>query len=307
MGSKTSSAVACLLLTNVIWAGNALIARHAGSGDMQPLSMNYLRWLIGAVVLLPFCGREIWQQRHVWGQRAVLWRMAVLASCGMVVYNSLLYAAAHHTTAINIALLNTCIPLATFITSGLILKQWPKPASWLGLLIAATGLLYLISAGQWQVLVSLSFNRGDLMMLIGVLAWAVYLVLFMPWGSRMGLSAMSMLNLLMWTAVCIMTPLFVLEVSREGLPAMNQGNVLTFAYIGVLVSVVSYLAWNYGIAHIGAAKASLSLYTMPVFAAILSYVILGEGLKAYHWIGGAIIVMGLVLASVLGKARAAST
>ena len=303
MNSKMGTAVACLLLTNVIWAGNALIARHAGGSDMQPLTMNYLRWLMGALILLPFCGREIWQQRHVWGQPAVLWRMAIIAGCGMVVYNTLLYAAAHHTTAINISLLNTCIPLATFITSGLILKQWPKPASWLGLGIAAVGLLYLISSGQWQVLVSLSFNRGDLMMLIGVLAWAVYLVLLMPWGKRMGVSAMAMLNLLMFTALAIMTPMFAWEVSQTGLPQWNASNVATMAYIGVVVSVLSYLAWNYGIAQIGAAKASLSLYTMPVFAAILSYFILGEGLKAYHWIGGAIIVVGLLLASVLGKER----
>ncbi len=303
MNSKMASAVACLLVTNVIWAGNALLARHAGGSDMQPLTMNYLRWTIGALALLPFCGHEIWQQRRVWGQPAVLWRMAVLAGCGMVVYNTLLYAAAHYTTAINISLLNTCIPLATFITSGLILKQWPKPASWLGLGIAALGLLYLISSGQWQVLVSLSFNRGDLMMLIGVFAWAVYLVLLMPWGKRMGVSAMAMLNLLMLTAIALMTPLFAWEVSQHGLPSMNQSNVMTLAYIGLLVSVVSYLAWNYGIAKIGAAKASLSLYTMPVFAAILSYFILGEGLKAYHWIGGAIIVVGLLLASVLGKEK----
>ena len=88
MNAKMGGAVACLLLTNVIWAGNALIARHAGGSDMQPLTMNYLRWLMGALILLPFCGREIWQQRHVWGQPAVLWRMAVIAGCGMVVYNA---------------------------------------------------------------------------------------------------------------------------------------------------------------------------------------------------------------------------
>ena len=62
MNSKMGTAVACLLLTNVIWAGNALIARHAGGSDMQPLTMNYLRWLMGALILLPFCGREIWQR-----------------------------------------------------------------------------------------------------------------------------------------------------------------------------------------------------------------------------------------------------
>ena len=65
------------------------------------VDMRYLRWLMGALILLPFCGREIWQQRHVWGQPAVLWRMAVIAGCGMVVYNTLLYAAAHHTTAVS--------------------------------------------------------------------------------------------------------------------------------------------------------------------------------------------------------------
>lgn len=298
---QTLVAVACLLLTNILWAGNALVARHVSGGDLQPISMNFLRWSIGGLVMLPFCGREIWQQRAVWCHAAVLWRVAIVAALGMVVYNTLLYSAAHHTSAINITLLNTCIPLATFVAAGLILKQWPKPAAWFGMGIAACGLLYLISQGSWHNLQSLSFNRGDVLMLLAVMAWAVYLVVLMPWGKLLGLSAMAMLNMMMLMAVVMMLPLFAWDVSQHGLPSLNQDNVFALLYIGVVVSVGSYLSWNHGIAKVGPAKASLSLYTMPVFSAILSYFLLHEGLQFYHWIGGMVIFCGLILAGVMGK------
>lgn len=304
MSKQSWAAVMCLLLANLIWAGNALLARQVSGGDLQPLTMNFARWLIGAMVLLPVCGREIWQARAVWMQPAIMARLGLLAALGMGVYNSLLYASAHHTSAINIALLNTCIPLATFIVAGLILKQWPRALAWVGLFIAASGLLYLISRGDVGVLLGLQFNQGDVLMLVAVIAWAVYTVLLKLWAGQFGVSLLAMLAMMMSIAVVLMLPFASMEVIQHGLPSMNAANLAVLAYIGIAASIVSQLAWNFGVTRVGPAKASLALYTMPIFAAILSFFILGEHLKHYHLIGGGIIVAGLLLASVLGQRRA---
>ena len=301
MTKQLGTAVGCLLLANVIWAGNAFLARYASGSGLQPLSMNFLRWSIGAAVLLLFCGKDIYQSRAKWCQKGTIKKLLVLAVLGMVMYNSLLYASAHHTTAINIALLNTCIPLATFIATGVFMGQWPKLPAWFGLTIAALGLLYLISQGNMQMLQTLSFNQGDLWMLVAVVAWAVYTVLLKMWASTLGLSAFSMLNVLMCMAVVLMLPLAAWEVASYGLPTLTLTNVGILLYIGIAASIVSYVAWNHGVSQVGPAKASLALYTMPVFSAILSYVALDEHLQSHHWIGGSIIVLGLLLASFLGK------
>ncbi|QJQ52464.1 MULTISPECIES: DMT family transporter [Vitreoscilla] len=301
MTKQLATAVGCLLLANMIWAGNALLARYASSGDLQPITMNFLRWSIGALVLLPFCVKTIYQHRGIWLKWDVFKKLLSLAILGMVIYNSLLYASAHHTTAINIALLNTCIPLATFMAAGILMGQWPKAASWLGLSIAASGLLYLISRGNIEALVQLQFNQGDLWMLVAVVAWSVYTVLLKIWAGKLGLPPLAMLNVMMCLAVILMLPLAGWEVAQLGLPSWNATNLGILAYIGIMASIVSYVAWNYGVGQVGPAKASLALYTMPVFSSILSYVLLGESLQHYHWVGGGIIVSGLLLASALGQ------
>lgn len=301
MTKQLATAVGCLLLANMIWAGNALLARYASGGDLQPMTMNFLRWSMGALVLLPFCAKAIYQHKAIWLKWDVFKKLLSLATLGMVVYNSLLYASAHHTTAINIALLNTCIPLATFMAAGVLMGQWPKAVSWLGLSIAALGLLYLISRGNIEALLQLQFNQGDLWMLVAVLAWSVYTVLLKLWAAKLGLPPLTMLNVLMCVAVVLMLPLASWEVAQFGLPSLNATNIGILVYIGIAASIVSYVAWNYGVAQVGPAKASLALYTMPVFSSILSYVLLGESLQSYHWIGGGIIVGGLLLASALGQ------
>src|SRR5690606_24652577 len=144
-----------LVLGNLFWAGNALVARLVRD-DIPPVALGFWRWSLALVLLLPFVAPSLWRARVdiVHGG----WRLLVLSAVGICIYNTLLYSAAHTTEAINLTLLATCLPMATFIFAGLLLRDWPRPLAWLGMLIAASGLLVLISRGQWQRLAALQFN-----------------------------------------------------------------------------------------------------------------------------------------------------
>lgn len=278
----------------VCWSGNALVAR-AFHDEIPPLGLSFWRWLLAATLLLPIVARSIWRHRAV--LRAAGWRLPALAACGIASYNSLLYTAAQSTEAINLTLVNTCLPLATFIGAGLLLGEWPLRRAWLGMVVAAVGLLYLISRGSWQVLSSLSFQRGDLIMLAAVAAWALYTLLLRRWAARLPVPPLTLLGVLMALGVPLILPFYLLELSRVGGFPPTAGNLAAIGYTAVFASLIAYLAWNHGVSVIGASKAAMTSYLMPVITALLGWLLLDEALQTFHWIGGALIFGGLLMAT----------
>ena len=271
-----------------------MVAR-AFHDEIPPLGLSFWRWVLAATLLLPIVARSIW--RHRAALRAAGWRLPVLAACGIASYNSLLYTAAQSTEAINLTLVNTCLPLATFIGAGLLLGEWPLRRAWLGMIVAAVGLLYLISRGSWQVLSSLSFQRGDLIMLAAVAAWALYTLLLRRWAARLPVPPLTLLGVLMALGVPLILPFYLLELSRVGGFPPTAGNLAAIGYTAVFASLIAYLAWNHGVSVIGASKAAMTSYLMPVITALLGWLLLDEALQTFHWIGGALIFGGLLMAT----------
>ncbi|GIZ13588.1 DMT family transporter [Pseudomonas sp. NCCP-436] len=288
-----------LILANLCWSGNALVAR-AFAGEIAPFTLSFWRWLLALVLLLPFVARPLWLHRQALCHAG--WRLLLLGGLGIAGYNSLLYSAAQTTAAINISLVNTCLPLVTFIGAGLLLKEWPARRAWWGMLVAVAGLLVLISYGQWSRLASLSFNQGDLIMLLAVLVWALYTVLQRRWVSYLQpIPGLALLGAFILLGVPLILPFYLYELSQGETLAVNVANLSAIAYTAVFASLLAYLAWNHGIRVIGAARAALTNYLMPVFTALLGWLLLGESLQIYHWLGAAMIFGGLLLATRPGR------
>ncbi len=294
MTESRTWAFAGLLLAVLCWSGNALVAR-AFHEEIPPLSLSFWRWSLATCLLLPFVVRSIWTHRQT--LRAAGWRLPVLAAMGIASYNSLLYTAAQSTEAINLTLVNTCLPLATFIGAGFLLGEWPLRRAWFGMAVAAGGLLYLISRGSWQTFASLSFQRGDLIMLLAVLAWALYTLLLRRWARHLLVPPLVLLGVLMLLGLPLILPFYLLELGRVGGFALTPSNLAAISYTAVFASLVAYVGWNHGVKIVGAGRAAMVMYLMPVFTALLGWVLLGEALRTFHWIGGALIFAGLLLAT----------
>ncbi|SDI26325.1 Threonine/homoserine efflux transporter RhtA [Pseudomonas benzenivorans] len=300
--SSRSLATLGLLLAVLCWSGNALVAR-AFAGEIPPFALSFWRWCLALSLLLPFVLAPLW--RHRAALRQAGWRLLVLGGLGIAGYNSMLYSAAQTTVAINITLVNTCLPLMTFIGAGLLLGEWPQRRAWWGMGLAAVGLLVLISRGSGATLAALSFNRGDLIMLLAVADWALYSLLLRRWASYLlPIPALALLGMLMLLGVPLILPFYLYELSQGARFAVTPSNLGAIAYTAVFASLVAYLAWNHGVRVLGAAKAALSNYLMPVFTAVLGWLLLGEGLQPFHWLGGGLIFAGLLLGTRMGAKRA---
>jgi len=294
MSARQGPAFAGLLIAVLCWSGNALVGR-AFHDSIPPLSLSFWRWVLATSLLLPFVAKGIWTHRAT--LRAAGWRLPVLAAMGIASYNSLLYTAAQSTEAINLTLVNTCLPLATFIGAGFLLGEWPLRRAWLGMAVAAGGLLYLISRGSWQTFASLSFQRGDLIMLLAVLAWALYTLLLRRWARHLLVPPLVLLGVLMLLGLPLILPFYLLELGRVGGFALTPSNLAAIGYTAVFASLVAYVGWNHGVKIVGAGRAAMVMYLMPVFTALLGWLLLGEALRTFHWIGGALIFAGLLLAT----------
>ena len=294
MDNRNIWAVAGLLLAVLCWSGNALVAR-AFHDAIPPLTLAFWRWALASCLLLPFVARSIWEHRAT--LRIASWRLPVIAALGVSSYNSLLYSAAQSTEAINLTLVNTCLPLFTFIGGGLLLSEWPARRAWFGMAVAAGGLIYLISRGSWAAFSSLSFQTGDLIMLLAVVVWALYTLLLRRWGRYLQLPPLTLLGVLMLIGMPMILPFYLFELNQVGGFSPTPTNLAVIAYTAIFASLVAYLSWNHGVKTVGAAKAAMATYLMPVFTACLGWLVLGEGLQLFHWIGGGLIFAGLLLAT----------
>ena len=294
MSARQGPAFAGLLIAVLCWSGNALVGR-AFHDSIPPLSLSFWRWVLATSLLLPFVAKGIWAHRAT--LRAAGWRLPVLAAMGIASYNSLLYTAAHSTEAITLPLVATCLRLATFIGAGFLLGEWPLRRAWFGMAVAAGGLLYLISRGSWQTFASLSFQRGDLIMLLAVLAWALYTLLLRRWARHLLVPPLVLLGVLMLLGLPLILPFYLLELGRVGGFALTPSNLAAIGYTAVFASLVAYVGCNDGVKVVGAGRATMVMYLMPVFTALLGWLLLGEALRTFHWIGGALIFAGLLLAT----------
>lgn len=120
-------------------------------------------------------------------------------------------------------------------------------------------------------------------------------------GAHLALPPLALLGAFVVIGVPVILPFYLVELSQLGGFELNSRTLGAIVYTAVLASLIAYVAWNQGVKIIGAAKASLALYTMPVFAAILAYLLLGETLQSFHWIGGALIFGGLLFATRPGR------
>lgn len=291
-------AIAGLIICTLAWAGNALVAR-ATAGQLPPIGLSFWRWSTALLLLLPFTARSLWQQRALLRQHG--WQIAALAALSISSYNTLLYMAAQTTTAINITLVNTGLPVAAFIWSIILLRQWPTLQTLSGTLLSFSGLMVILSTGDLQRLAQLSFNPGDLIMLLAVLTWGLYSVLLRRW--MVPLPGLTLLAAMLLCGVPLLLPFYLWEYSHSSAMPITLVTLGAVGYTAVMASLVAYLAWNNGVRVLGPATASLFSYLMPVFAALLSVLLLGEQLHWFHLLGGALTFSGLLLATRPARKR----
>ena len=280
-----------MLLVGLFWAGNAIVARSV-AGEVPPIGLAFWRWTVGAFVVLPLAWPHL--RRDVKPMLAD-WRiMLVLAALGIAAFNTGLYLAAQSTTALNIVMLQTTVPVLIVVASYILFRDAVTTRQGPGIAISLAGALTLISHGDPALLLGLALNGGDLWMLAACICYAVYTALL---RRRPAVHGLSFLFASFVIGSVLLLPLYVGETLHVRAMPLNWHSLLAVGYVAVFASVVAYLAFNRSVELLGANTAGLSVHLVPVFGTILAVALLGEQPHIYHVLGIGLIACGILLAT----------
>ena len=164
--------------------------------------------------------------------------------------------------------------------------------------MSISGMLMIIAKGSRQVFLRMSFNPGDLLIVLSIASWAFYSVLLKR--KQINISPISFLTVLICLGILCILPFYVWEFFAFKGFEINLINISIFLYLGIFPSILSYIFWNYGVRTAGASIASIFMYLLPIFTALIASLFLNEDLFSYHFYGGFLILMGLILSSFKG-------
>ena len=274
------------LLAIFIWAGNTVINKLA-VGVIYPTEISFYRWLLAGLLFTPFMLKPIVANWPV--IRPNVGKIFILGLLGMVIYQSLAYFAAALTSATNMGIILSLMPLMVLTLSIISLGQRLTAGALVGAVLSFAGVLVVVSNGRLDVLLAQGLNLGDAMMLIATLAYAIYSTLLKKWQLR--LPPLQMLYLQVLVAIVVLFPLYLMS-PKVGPNLHNIGLVL---YACVLASMLAPLAWMKAVAVLGPSRTSLFFNLLPLITALIAAVVLNEHLHAYHLIGGALTLGGVIL------------
>ena len=271
------------------WAGNIVLAKGVVT-MIPPVALAFWRWTIAFLILLPFAWPIV---KKDWPRVLAGWKIMLLLSLsGITAFNTLLYMAMHTTTAINGALIQTTMPAVIIVISMIL---YGERVAWLqaaGVILCVVGAGVVVLQGSWRALIDMALVQGDLLMIAAVVLYALYSALLVR---RPDIHPLSVLVTTFGMGALGLLPLYFWEMAAAGTFALTPGVAASIAYVALFPSIVAYFCWNRGVAVIGANRTGLFINLIPVFAAILAIVFLGETLRFFHLIGMVLIVAGFVL------------
>ncbi len=292
MQSRRLAAFALLVLSNLLWSGNWVIGR-AVRDAFDPIALNFWRWLVAALVMAPFGLAEAVRARAVIRRHARL--LALLALLGVVGFQTLVYLGLRSTTAINAVLINAAGPLFMLACSWILEREHASLRQIAGMVISFAGVVIIVCQGELRRLTQLELHSGDLWILIAMPMWGLYSVLLkrLPAELRGTALAFSIAAI----GVTLLLPLYLADTARGAWRLPSPAEVAAVLYIAVAASVLAFLAWNRGVALVGANAAGFTLPLLPAFGTALAIVFLGEAFRAFHAAAFIIIVAGVALAT----------
>ena len=287
-----------LALTTLLWAGNS-VAGRAIAGQMSPMVVVSLRWLIVCAVLGVLLRRQ-WRA----GAAALLprWRYtALMGALGFTGFNTLFYVAAYHTTAVNMSLLQTAIPV--FVLAGAaLLGGRIGPFQICGLLATMAGVLMVATGGEPGNILALAFGSGDLLLLLACFIYAGYTL---GLRARPKVAPLPFFAAMALAAFLSSLPLLLAEIAAGQAYWPSIKGWLILLYIAFGPSMLAQIFYMRGVELIGAGRAGLYANLVPVFGALLAVGLLGEIFRPFHAVALALGLFGIWLSEQAPRAVAA--
>lgn len=274
----------------MFYAGNILTGKAIN--ELPPFTIAFFRLLLAFLILLPISWKAVrnnkelflkWKQPFFW-----------MTITGVTFFNTFIYGSLQFTSATNVSVLETVIPVVTIILAAALLKERLAFWQWVGVVLSLSGALWVVADGQIFAIASLAWNPGDIIMIGAILCWSIYSLLVKSYMHLFPpLAALLVMNGL---SIVILLPFAAGEWIAGGLPDLAAGNAwIGLVYLGVFPSVVALLLFNRAVHLLGASRSSIFLNLLPVFTMAGAALFLQETVTLMQMMGAAIVIVGVFL------------
>jgi drug/metabolite transporter (DMT)-like permease len=279
----------------VVFWGISFVATKAALSEVSPSTLIFVRFAIGAVVLLAIV-REL-PPRPAWGA------LAVMGFVGVFVHQMLQAYALTMTSATNTGWLIGITPIWSAILSALVLRE--RFGFWkiVGLLGGFFGALLVVTKGDFSPRVlGTPSTTGDLLIFISTINWAVYTVLGHKTIRELGPRRATSGSMLFGAAM--LAPIFVLRRGWTEIPRLTATGWGALLFLAVCCSALGYLFWYGALERIEATRVAALLYAEPLVTFIAAALLLGERVSAVVVIGGVLVLASVLVAQYAPAVRA---
>lgn len=280
------------LLAIFLWSFNVIYSKYL-AGVFTPFEISFVRWVIPAMLFLPFAYKNIILYRQKILKHWLL--ILILTLTGLGFQNTFIYYAGYTASAVNMALIGATSPIFLVVFSAMFLHKRITGGQILGVLTAVSGVIVIILNGQLTSLSGMKLSVGDIWMFVAAVAFAVYGVAQKKFPST--LPQFPVFTFMICLSSVIFLPLAAYDFIYHKPVNIHKIDVLILIILGVFNSGIAYIAWNKAIGRIGTVKAGMVYYMIPVFSTIEAYFLLGEKIYAHQIYGMLLVLVGIAISN----------
>ncbi|YCA13414.1 DMT family transporter [Bacillus sp. AK128] len=279
-----------LTIATATW-GSAFIAGKFAVQSFEPATVAFLRFLGAAILLFPIMW--VMDKKRIKPTIKDYGLFAILGLTGIALYNIFFFLASKHAPVIKSSIFIASNPVLIVILSGLFLKEKISKNNIIGMIVALTGVAFIVTEGHFLSLIRLGFEPIDFILVGAVISWALYSVI--------GKIVLKKFSSIVSTTYAVafgtvmLFPFAFIETSWQDIQLASFDAWIAIIHMSVFVTVISFVMYYNGIKEVGAAKASIFINVMPLSAVIMATLFLGETFTWAHGIGAAFVLTGVYI------------
>jgi drug/metabolite transporter (DMT)-like permease len=291
--NKNNLAYIFLFLATLFWSGNFLVGKFASQYQIPPFSLNFYRWLFAWLILAPFTIQEILKKKNHILENYKYY--TILGITSVTIFNSIVYYSLNFTQVISGVLMISTIPVMIIFISSILKIEKTNIFQILGVSCSFIGVILIITKANFEILINLDFNKGDITMVFGMLSWATYSALLKK--KKHELSPLSLLEVVISFGFIFLIPIYFIEYQMGYIINPDKNFFIILFYVVLFPGLASFIFWIKGVALIGANRSGVFLHMMPILSAIMAMIIFDEKFMFYHMLGAIFILIGILLSN----------
>jgi drug/metabolite transporter (DMT)-like permease len=282
-----------LLGVMLLWGGTFVCGRYLAQ-SYHPFVIAFYRFLAASIVLLPVL--IIKTKGFPKLSKIQIVKVFFLGLTGIFSYNYFFFGGLALVEAGRASVIIATNPTITAILAPLFLKEEMSARKFLGVLIALSGALVVITGGNLSLIWSEGLGKGELFLVGAVLSWVSYTLL-----GKIALKKLSPLEATTLACVTGTIMLFPFTLKHQPLEIFIKGTPLdafNIFFLGVLATGLGFIWYYDGIRKIGAAKAAAFINFVPLFGLSMGAIFLGEKPQLSLLWGALLVITGVSLANL---------